>query len=166
MKDGVLWKQYEAVDGKSTWLQLVVHHCLREAILQDLHAGTLGGHLGAEKTLEKLKERFYWPGMQSDVSIWCHTCSTCATCKSPPQNNCALLLSVRAGYPMQVVAVDIMGPLPESISGNSYVLVASDYFTKWVEVYAIPNQEASTVAQKLTDEMFCRFSPPEQLHSD
>lgn len=67
---------------------------------------------------------------------------------------------------MQVVGVDIMGPLPESKAGNLYVLVASDYFTKWVELYAIPNQEAITVARKLTDEMFCRFSPPEQLHSD
>ena len=56
-----------------------------------------------------------------------------------------------------------MGPLPESETGNKYVLVASDYFTKWTEVYAILNQEATTVAQKLTDEMFCRFSP---LHSD
>ena len=69
---------------------------------------------------------------------------------------------------MQVVAVDIMGPLPdlESETGNKYVFVASDYFTTWTEVYAIPHQEATTVAQKLTDEMFCRFSPPEQLHSD
>ena len=67
---------------------------------------------------------------------------------------------------MQVVAVDILGPLPETEQGNRYVLVAGDYFTKWVEAYAIPNQEAITVAQKLTDEMFCRFSPPEQLHSD
>ena len=59
-----------------------------------------------------------------------------------------------------------MGPLPESNDGNSYVLVAGDYFTKWVEVYAIPNQEATTITQKLTGEMFCRFSPPDQLHSD
>ena len=56
---------------------------------------------------------------------------------------------------MQIVATDIMGPLPESESGNQYVLVASDYFTRWVEVYAIPNQEAVTVAKKLVDEMFC-----------
>ena len=62
--------------------------------------------------------------------------------------------------------MDIMGPLPESDAGILYIMVASDYFTKWVEVYAIPNQEAITVARKLTDEMFCRFSPPEQLHSD
>lgn len=67
---------------------------------------------------------------------------------------------------MQVVAVDILGPLPESTAGNSYILVAGDYFTKWLEAYAIPNQEAVTVARKLVNQMFCRFSPPEQLHSD
>ena len=53
---------------------------------------------------------------------------------------------------MQIVATDIMGPLPESESGNQYVLVASDYFTRWVEVYAIPNQEAVIVAKKLVDD--------------
>ena len=166
VKQGVLWRLYENVNGTSTQQQLVVPHCLREEILQDLHAGALGGHLGAEKTLAKAKERFYWPGMQRDVVDWCRTCSACATRKTAPQRNRAPLQTVKAGYPMQVVAVDIMGPLPESPAGNSYVLVAGDYFTKWVEVYAIPNQEAATVAKKLTDELFCRFSPPERLHSD
>eukprot|EP00731_Ephydatia_muelleri_P029883 Em0021g406a len=79
---------------------------------------------------------------------------------------CLVSAPVQAGSPMQIVAVDIMGPLPETKDGNRYVLVASDYFTRWVEVYAIPNQEAVTVAEKLVNEMFCRFSPPEQLHSD
>ena len=63
---------------------------------------------------------------------------------------------------MQVVAIDILGPLPESTAGNSYILVDGDYFTKWIEAYAIPNQDAVTVAQKLVDQMFCRFSPPDQ----
>lgn len=67
---------------------------------------------------------------------------------------------------MQKVATDIMGPLPESDAGNSYILVVGDYFTRWMEAYPIPNMEAVTVAQKLVDEVFCRFSPPEQLHSD
>ena len=103
--------------------------------------------------------------MQSDVAIWCHTCSTCATHKSLHKRIVLLFsqqgLATHANYGSKY-----MGPLPECTSGNSYVLVVSDYFTKWVEVYAIPNQEASTVARKLMDEMFCRFSPPEQLHSD
>ena len=61
---------------------------------------------------------------------------------------------------MQIVAMDILGPLPESSSGNSYILVVGDYSTKWMEVYPIPNQEATTVARKLTDEFFCHFSVP------
>lgn len=64
------------------------------------------------------------------------------------------------------MAVDIVGPFPETTVGNSYILVAADYFTRWVEAYPIPNQEAVTVAQKLVNEFFLRFSPPERLHSD
>ena len=58
------------------------------------------------------------------------------------------------GSPMQMEAVDILGTLPATSSGNKYVQVAGDYFTKWMEAYTIPNQEAVTVAKKLLDEMF------------
>ena len=67
---------------------------------------------------------------------------------------------------MQLVAVNIVGPLTPSKTENTYILVASDYFTRWVEAYPISNQEAVTVANKLVDEFFCSFSVPEQLHSD
>ena len=86
--------------------------------------------------------------------------------KSAPKKNRASLQTVKTGYLMQIVAVDILGQLPESEAGNSYILVAGDYVTKWMEAYAIPNEETTTIAKKLVDEMFCRFSPPEQLHSD
>jgi len=65
-----------------------------------------------------------------------------------------------------MVAMDILGPFPESPTGNRYILVVADYFTRWSEAYPIPNQEAATVARKLTDEFFFRYSVPEQLHSD
>ena len=97
---------------------------------------------------------------------WCKGCTRCATRKSSAPKQRANLQTHRAGYPMQIVCVDIMGPLPETEKGSKYVLVAADCFTNWVEVYGIQNQEAATVAVKLIDEMFCRFSPPEQVHSD
>ena len=62
--------------------------------------------------------------------------------------------------------MDILGPLPRSANGNSYLLVVADYFTRWMEAYPIPNQETVTIAKVLTNEYFLRFSPPEQLHSD
>ena len=164
--DGVLKRRYEDNPGHTTWQQLVVLPTLREEVLRELHSGALEGHLGEEKTLLKVKERFYWPGMHRNVKDWCKTCEACVTRKTAPKKNHAPLQTIKTGFPMAIVAVDIMGPLPESESGNKYVLVAGDYFTKWMEAYAIPDQEAVTVAQKLINEMFCRFSPPQQLHSD
>ena len=67
---------------------------------------------------------------------------------------------------MQLVVVDILGPFPTSSSENSFLLTVGDYFTQWMEANPVPNQEACTVGEKLTDELFSRFSPPEQLHSD
>ena len=119
-----------------------------------------------EKTLTRLKERFYWPGHHQDVCNWCHNCGVCATRKSPAPKAKSALKSIVVGYPLQLVAMDIVGPFPESPDGNTYVLVVADYFTRWTEAYPLPKQEASTVARKLVDEFFLRFSPPEQLHSD
>ena len=62
--------------------------------------------------------------------------------------------------------MDILGPLPLTPHGNRFVLVVTDYFTKWTESYAIPNQEAVTVAEKLVGEFVCRFGVPRELHSD
>ncbi|KAI3375469.1 hypothetical protein L3Q82_003801 [Scortum barcoo] len=62
---------------------------------------------------------------------------------------------------MERVAVDIMGPFPRTDKGNRYVLAAMDYFTKWPEAYAIPDQEAETVANALVEGMFTRFGTAE-----
>ena len=166
VKDGLLWRWYERPVDHERTLQLVVPMALREEVLVDLHEGVCAAHLGMDKTLARLKERFYWPGHYNDVENWCRNCAKCAMRKTPAPRARAPLQSIKAGYPMQIVATDILGPFPESINGNNYILVVGDYFTRWVEAYAICNQEAVTVANKLTNEFFFRFSPAEQLHSD
>ena len=163
VEEGVLKQKYDSIRSNGSWTLFVVPRVLWEEILQELHAGSLEGHLGEDKMIGKVWELFYWARIQQDVRQWIRTCPACATRKSHPQQNRAPLQTVA---PMQVVAVDILGPLPESTTGNSYILVAGDYFTKWIEAYAIPNQEAVMVALKLGDQMFCCFSPPDQLHSD
>lgn len=67
---------------------------------------------------------------------------------------------------MERVAVDIMGPFPRTDKGNRYVLAAMDYFTKWPEAYAIPDQEAETVTDAMVEGMFSRFGAAEVVHSD
>jgi transposase InsO family protein len=55
---------------------------------------------------------------------------------------------------------------PESDRGIRYLLVVMDYFINSPEVYAIPNQEASTVADALVTNFFCRFRVPREFYSD
>lgn len=67
---------------------------------------------------------------------------------------------------MQIVAVDIVGPLPITDRNNEYIIVLGDYYTKWKETFALPNHSAITVADKLITEVFCKLVYPEQFHTD
>ena len=164
--DGFLLRLFLNTDTQQTYKQLVVPKCLQADILQHLHSGVVVGHLGKAKTLGKLKSRYYWPGHYQDVQNHCNTCSTCATRKTPAPQARGPLQNITVSSLMQMVGVDLLGPFPRSHTGNMYLLVAMDYFTKWGEAYPIPNMEAATVANMLTNEMFFRFSPPERIHSD
>ena len=121
MKEKLLFRKFESQDGTSSHLQWVVPEKLQKEVLYELHGRELSGHLGEEKTLSHLKERFYWPGHWNDVRNWCNTCSTCAKRKTTGMKHCAPLQTIKSGYPMQIVAVDILGPLPENDSGNRYI---------------------------------------------
>ena len=59
------------------------------------------------------------------------------------------------GVPLQQVAMDILGPLPEMERGNRYVLVIADYFTKWTEGFPMSNMEAHTVAELFVYNFAC-----------
>jgi len=67
---------------------------------------------------------------------------------------------------MDLVAVDILSGLPHADDGSVCILVAVDCFTKWVEAYPLPNEEAATCMRVLFNQFFSRFGLPAQLHSD
>ena len=137
-------------------------------VLRDMHEGTFGGHLGEEKTLNRLKERYYGPGHYSDVQHWC---ADCAARKSPSPRNRACLTSIKVGEPLQLVAIDILGTFPCSKRGNSYILVAGGGGGETILHVGWRLMRSRTKKQSLWPEycpkiFFCRFSPPQQLHSD
>ena len=79
---------------KGKWFQLVVPQAVRNEVFGVLHNGITGGHLGENKTLGKMKERFYWPGYTEDAHNWCQTCTVCAARKSPALRNRAKLVNI------------------------------------------------------------------------
>ena len=166
VKDGVLCRRWESDDGRQIQWKVVLPITYRKEIINELHGGKSGGHLGLTKTMAKVRQRFYWAGMGADVRSAVRQCNACASKKSPARKRKAPLRQLIVGAPMERIALDMVGPLPETVRGNRYILVVGDYFSKWVEAYPVPNEKATTVAEKLVEEFVCRFGVPDQLHSD
>jgi len=150
----------EGEDGSDSY-----PHSKVKEVLAEMHGGT-SGHLGLNKIINKIRQQYYWLHLRGDIERFCQRCDTCAASRGPRTRSRGLMHQYNVRAPFKRIAIDIAGPFPESDNGNRYLLIAMDYFTKWPEVYAIPNQEASTVANALVTNFFCRFGVPMKLHSD
>jgi hypothetical protein len=78
----------------------------------------------------------------------------------------ARMLQCNVGAQFERIDINVAGSFPRSDQGSQYRLTAMDYFTKWPEVFANPNQDSSIVAEALVTNFFCRFGISRELHSD
>ena len=162
LEDGVLCRHAKSVKNPKT--QTVIPKSLRALVFELLHSKS--GHLGVHKTLEKVKERFFWPGYEQDIREAVKKCEACQRRNTPVPVPQAPLGTIKSEYPFQRLSWDIMGPLPATSCGNKYILVVTDLFSKWVEAFPLAVTDSITLARILTDEVICRYGVPESLHSD
>ncbi|MCG8045677.1 MAG: DDE-type integrase/transposase/recombinase, partial [Candidatus Thiodiazotropha endolucinida] len=166
IKQDLLVRRWDELGtGRVIW-QAIVPLSLRREALKFAHDIKASAHLGIKKTLSKLRQKYYWPGLQNDVKVYVGGCKKCSRKKNPNPNKIAPMQVVRSGFPMERLAMDILGELPMTERGNKYILVISDYFTKWTESFPMANMEAKTCAAILVQEVITRFGVPNKIHSD
>ena len=166
LKDGVLYRNWvdEHMVPHST---MVVPSSLRHNIMTAYHSSYIGGHYGTRRTYMVIKLRYWWPNMHKDVDEFCKSCIECQQRKTAHrQRNTVRLTTMIAYYPFHKLGIDVVGPFPISISGNKYIVVITDAFTKWVEAWPVDDQREETIAQLLVEHIVCRFGCPESLLSD
>ena len=164
MFDGVvgrLW--FEDATGQASQ-QVILPKPLRQQVLHEYHDLPTSGHFGYDRLLAAIRRRYFWYGMATEISLFCKTCDLCAARKQKRKFKNPMKRYL-VGNPFERVAIDIMGPLPPA-GENRYILVIQDYFSKWVEALAVPDQKAETVARVLVDRVFSVFGTPFHLHSD
>ncbi len=166
LHQGVLFYRWERPGGLSPSLLLLVPASMQTEVLQACHNPPQSGHLGEGKTLERLRQSFHWYGMGGDVHLYIQRCRHCNACKVAGPTKRAKLQNYQAGAPMDRIHIDILGPFPVSSSGNKYVLIIIDQFTRWVEAFPVPDQGAETTAKTLVYEFISRFGAPLELHTD
>ena len=145
--------------------QLVLPRQACKIVLELAHSIPMAGHLGKRKTLQRILKRFYWPSIFKDVDEFCHNCCECQ--KTSPGRR-AVAPSVPLAVievPFKRIAMDIIGPLPRSRSGNRYVLVVCDYATRWPEAAPLKWIDAEHVAEELMT-LFSMVGVPREILTD
>ena len=135
-------------------------------MLGEVHNGVMGGHFGCRKTYEKVKIKYYWYEMKNDVNSWVLACDQCASDKTPHKRPKAPLGSLGVGATLATLSTDVLGPIPVTPRNNRYILVVTDHFTKWVEIFAVPDRTAVTTANVILNEVIASYGSPQSIHSD
>ena len=139
---------------------------IRRTIVETAHLTLEAGHGGKERTTNRIKLAYWWPGITTDVEKFVQNCPICQRAKSPlPKPAPLQSMPVPLG-PNNRVHIDLMGPLRTSDNGNKFVMVMTDAFTKWVELVAITDKSAKTVSQQFFERWICRFSAPLMILTD
>ena len=149
-------------DKKGKFLKVIEDDSLKRQLVLKAH---LVGHEGIAKTLARIQEAYYWPGMRSDVEETVKTCAKCQCYRPFPIPKGTSNIVSKVERPFARVGLDIVGPLPETERGNKFIIVLVDYFTRWIEASPLRNIEAKDVITFLKD-VFSRHGLPEVIISD
>ncbi|GBG67537.1 hypothetical protein CBR_g668 [Chara braunii] len=105
---------------------------LRTRLLGEFHDAPATGHFGVNRTIGRLPQRFWWPGLLGDVTRYCESCEVCRRCKScnhrPYGELRPLPVPLRR---REAIAMDITGPFPKHKTGVDGILTVVDRLTKF-----------------------------------
>lgn len=147
-------------------------HCVDKqqqvTLLQAFHDIACGGHFSAPVIAHKIfHARYYWPILFKDTCSWVHKCQQCQQFLGKPKLAAPPLKLVVIEEPFQQWGLDFIGPVnPTSSASHIYILIATGYFTKWVE--AIPTKQATSavVYPFLKENIVSRFDVPHKIVTD
>jgi len=161
--DGLLTITLAATEGRSDRNRVICPTPIRRELIWDTHKQA---HAGVQRVLAKLRLWWYWPSMERDRRLRVKRCKVCQASKHSRLPGEVGRRRLYARRPWQVVAVDLVRPMPLTPRGNCWILVLTDHFTRLADALAIPDASAPTVARVLDQNVFCYFGLPEPLHSN
>lgn len=155
--DGILYRK------TASRKQLVLPDSYKGKVMEELHNNM--GHQGAERTVSLVRDRFFWPHMQSDIEYYVTKTCTCLKQKKPCLNTRAPLTNIVTTQPFELICIDFLH-LDRCKNGYEYILVVVDHFTRFVQAYATTTKSGKTVANLIFNDFALKFGFPSRIHHD
>uniref|UniRef100_A0A2N9FVX8 Integrase catalytic domain-containing protein n=1 Tax=Fagus sylvatica TaxID=28930 RepID=A0A2N9FVX8_FAGSY len=169
--EGFLGKVDPSRAGKQLGQTSVKLRCLspEEAnyVIREVHEGICGNHSGARALAHKLtRAGYYWPSLLHDATQYVKTCDKCQRFANIPRAPPEEITPMTSPWPFAQWGLDIMGPFPVGTKQAKFLVVAIDYFTKWVEAEPLATITEKNVKNFVWKGVICRFGIPRVLVSD
>ena len=134
----------------------------RRNMVSELHAL---GHFGIARTMGIVQQQYYWLGITKDVKDIVASCPEC-TAKRVQWAKTTELRPVPVEGPWHRVVMDLVGPLPRTARGNTFIVSAIDHFTKWAEAAPLQDRYSAQVGEFILRDLIARHGRVHTLHSD
>jgi hypothetical protein len=136
-------------------------------LMKEIHAGLCGSHIESRPLLGKVfRQGFYWPKEASDAAELVHKCEGCQKCARDQKQPSSLTQLKLPTWPLQRWGLDLLGPLPPTQGNLKYVVVAVQYFSKWIEAKHLVTITSVTVQKFFWQNIVCCFGVPKTITVD
>jgi ribonuclease HI len=136
-------------------------------LMKEIHTGLCGSHIGSRPLLGKVfRQGFYWPKAASDAAKLVQKCENCQKCTRDQKQPSSLTQLIQPTWPLQRWGLDLLGPLPPAQGNLKYVVVAVEYFSKWIEAKPLATITSVTVQKFFWQNIVCRFGVPKAITVD
>nr|CAN71093.1 hypothetical protein VITISV_000384 [Vitis vinifera] len=133
-------------------------------VLAEMHEGVCGNHSGGRSLTHRAHSQgYYWPTMKKDAAAYIKKCDKCQKHAPIPHMSSKTLKPISGPWPFAQWGMDIVGPLPTAPAQKKFLLVATDYFSKWVEVEAYASIKDKDVTKFVWKNIICRFGIPQTI---
>ena len=170
VKDNFLYRYVPSripFNSNFTEWKIVVPKSQKFHIMRLCHDPPTSGHFGFFKTLAKIQENYYWPKMRRDVLRYVRSCHICASQKVSSTARMGLMGSEKkVNFPFQIIAVDLVGPLPRSSHGYTHLLVIGDWFSKYTLLCPLRKATAPNIVKFIENEVFLVYGVPQFIICD
>jgi hypothetical protein len=136
-------------------------------LMKEIHAGLCGSHIGSRPLLGKVFcQGFYWPKAASDAAELVQKCEGCKKCARDQKQPSSLTQLIQPTWPLQRWGLDLLGPLPPAQGNLKYVVVAVEYFSKWIEAKPLATITPVTVQKFFWQNIVCCLEVPKAITVD
>ena len=146
--------------------KLVVPKPQRYDVIKACHDPPTSGHFGFYKTLNRVQQQYYWPHMRKDVLKYIRSCRVCGEQKMINTQGMGHMGHEKIiDMPFQLIGADLIGPFPPSKKGNKWILVISDWFSKYVFLFPLKSSK-SVYVNRCVEKVFLEYSTPQIIICD